>query len=156
MTSNLGVAVRDQNLGFLGSADIDRNREAQAGEVREAVRRAFAPEFRNRIDAEVIFHALAGDAVLRGILALQIAEVAAALQEKQIRLIVDDSVYEALLREGYNRKFGARDLRRTVNRFIRDPLAEEMLAGRFRPGQTVRAAGDGGRVVFEAALEEPR
>ena len=155
MTSNLGVAVRDQNLGFLGSADNDRSREAQAGDVREAVRHAFTPEFRNRIDAEVVFHPLADDAVLRGILTLQIAEVAATLREKQIRLTVGDSVYQALLREGYNRKFGARDLRRTVHRVIRDPLADGMLSGRFRSGQTVKAeAGADGRIVFETVREE--
>ena len=100
------------------------------------VRSAFKPEFLNRLDEVVIFDALDEDE-LGQIVTLQVASMAARLKDRRIKLEVDESARQYLAREGYDPAYGARPLRRLVQREIGDPLAKMLLAGKVKEGETV-------------------
>jgi len=116
----------------------------------EALRAAFRPEFINRVDEIVIFNPL-GKAQLEGIVKLLLENVEKLLHERKITLELTPKAYELLLEEGYDPAYGARPLRRTIQRLIQDPLALEILEGNILPGDRVRVDRDGknGAMHFE-------
>jgi ATP-dependent Clp protease ATP-binding subunit ClpB len=108
----------------------------------EALRQAFRPEFINRIDEIVIFNPL-GKEQLEHIVGLLLNGVEKLLAERQIRLELTPAANELLLREGYDPAYGARPLRRTIQRLIQDPLALQILEGTVLPGSHIRVDQDG-------------
>ena len=136
MTSNVGTEhVRQQSIGLVRAHD--RNAEEAARErVHEALRQAFRPEFLNRIDDIVVFHALT-ETELTSIIDLLAAEVGERLQEQGVTLELTQAAKTLLVREGYNPAYGARPLRRTVQRMVETPLSRDLLKGVFKPGDTV-------------------
>ena len=108
----------------------------------EALRAAFRPEFINRIDEIVIFNPL-GRAQLEEIVKLLLNNVEKLLAERKIRLELTPKAYELLLEQGYDPAYGARPLRRTIQRLIQDPLALQILEGKVLPGDHVRVDRDG-------------
>jgi ATP-dependent Clp protease ATP-binding subunit ClpC len=154
MTSNIGasLAERPRPLGFSGDdrAEGERGWNMQVEEIRQELRRRFPPEFRNRIAAEIFFRPLTDPEVLRRILMIFLDKVRDYLRERQIGLLVDDSAIGVLLKLGVSKEFGARELGRTVDRQLRDPLAEMVLLGQFRSGDTVRvSAQEDGKLLFQ-------
>jgi len=140
MTSNVGSEAISQHAG--------RDDEARVRELAmEALRRQFKPEFLNRIDDVVIFKSL-GEAEIVRILDLQIGHLRALLAERRLGLEVSDACKEMLAREGYDPVYGARPLKRTLQRHVQNPLASAILAGRFVDGDTVRVDVAKGEVVF--------
>jgi len=135
MTSNLG----SQWILELGEAD----HEELERRVHEALRQHFRPEFLNRVDEIVIFHALTRRD-LRRIVDLAVAGLAKLLAEREISLNFTDAARDALAEEGYDAHFGARPLKRTIQRRIQNPLALKLLQGEFRPGQTIEVDASGG------------
>jgi len=129
MTSNVGSSA----VFELSSRDPERARK----EAMEALRAAFRPEFINRIDEIVIFNPL-GKAQLERIIALLLKSVEVLLKERQITLELTPAANELLLSEGYDPAYGARPLRRTIQRMIQDPLALQILEGKILPGDHVR------------------
>jgi ATP-dependent Clp protease ATP-binding subunit ClpB len=107
----------------------------------EALRAAFRPEFINRIDEIVIFNPL-GKEQLASIVKLLLKSVENLLGERQITLDITPAAIEVLLREGYDPAYGARPLRRTIQRLIQDPLAMQILEGKVLPGDRVRVDRD--------------
>lgn len=152
LTSNLGSADIDKPwLGFQSQRDLVQAEEDYGQKIKNAIKAALPPEFRNRLDAEIIFRPLLEERVLRGILHLNLQEVQDFLAEKQMSLEVASEIQELLLQEGVSREFGARELRRVVNRMIREPLAERLLRGELGPGARVWATlGPAGEVVFRS------
>jgi ATP-dependent Clp protease ATP-binding subunit ClpC len=151
MTSNIGTSImHGQPIGFAAQEKHEEDdRSARVEEIKQELRRAFPAEFRNRISAEVIFRPLTDPQVLRRILGNMIDRVRASLRERQLELVIDDSVADLLLQVGYRVEFGARELGRTVDRHLRDPLSECLLKGDFRPGDTIRvSAGPDGKLSF--------
>jgi len=154
MTSNIGARSiqGEPSMGFLSSArpkeETEREYESMKGRIMEELKRTFRPEFLNRVDEIVVFHALTFNEILQ-IVDLMLERVAQQARAQGLELEVRQEVREMLAREGFEPQFGARPLRRAVQRLIEDPLAEEILLGRFSEGDTVVASIDEeGRLVF--------
>jgi ATP-dependent Clp protease ATP-binding subunit ClpC len=154
MTSNVGARSiqGEPSMGFLSSArpkeETEREYESMKGRIMDELKRTFRPEFLNRVDEIVVFHALTFNEILQ-IVDLMVGRVAQQARAQGIELEVSQEVREMLAREGFDPQFGARPLRRAVQRLIEDPLAEEILLGRFSEGDTVLASLDeDGRLVF--------
>jgi ATP-dependent Clp protease ATP-binding subunit ClpB len=134
MTSNVGSTA----IFELSGKDPEKARK----EAMEALRAAFRPEFINRIDEIVIFNPLGKDQLAR-IVGLLLKSVEKLLAERQITLELTPAATEVLLREGYDPAYGARPLRRTIQRLIQDPLALQILEGAVLPGDHIRVDRDG-------------
>ncbi len=139
MTSNVGSTA----IFELAGKDPERARK----EAREALRAAFRPEFLNRIDEIVIFNPL-GKEQLERIVVLLLKNVEKLLAERQITLELTRPAIELLLHEGFDPAYGARPLRRTIQRLVQDPLAMQILEGAVLPGDHVRVARDGQKNVM--------
>ncbi len=147
LTSNLGADAIAQ-LG--DEATAEQLKQA----VMQSVRQYFRPEFVNRLDDTIVFRRLTR-AAMRPIVEIQFGRLRRLLQDRRIRLAVADEVMELLASEGYDPVFGARPLKRLIQRRIQDPLSEAILEGRVQDGQTVRISlREGGEIAFETAEEE--
>jgi ATP-dependent Clp protease ATP-binding subunit ClpB len=140
MTSNVGSAA----LFELAGKDPERARK----EATEALRATFRPEFLNRIDDIVLFNPL-GREQLEKIVDFQLASVSKLLAERQVRIELTPAARALVLSEGYDPAYGARPLRRSVQRLVQDPLALEILQGKVLPGDMVRVDASGGQMKFE-------
>jgi len=141
------VVIMTSNLGseYLGGEVTEGARR----QVLEALRLHFRPEFLNRIDEIIFFHALDRDH-LKHIVEIQIAGLVKRLEERKIHVQLTDAAKERLVREGYDPTYGARPLKRTIQRRVLDPLAMRVLDGEFREGDTIVVdAGDGDALRFE-------
>jgi len=127
MTSNLGTELWD---------DPARSAEATEEEVRQLLTRHFRPEFLNRIDEVIIFHRLTRED-LRQIVDIQLRRVQARLEEQGYAMQVSEQAKDYLAEKGYDPVYGARPLKRTIQRELQDPLALKILAGEFAPGDTI-------------------
>ncbi|MBI4536882.1 MAG: ATP-dependent Clp protease ATP-binding subunit [candidate division NC10 bacterium] len=153
MTSNIGTRqfTLHTNLGFARSGDetfaYDRMKETVLNELK----RAFNPELVNRIDEVTVFHPLTLDH-MRLIVDLMLGRLQVQLGEKQMRLQVEESAKEFLIQQGFDPNYGARPLRRAIQRYLEDALAEEVLRGRFAEKDTIRVRkGEAAELSFEAA-----
>ena len=151
MTSNVGSEMIT-NRGTLGFSDQEVDSEESYEDMKSRVigevRKVFRPEFLNRLDDIIVFHQLTRDQV-REIADLMLSELKARLQEEhQITLTLDDSASELLIEKGYDAKYGARPMRRTIERLIENPISELILEGAFENGSTVVASADGEEIRF--------
>jgi ATP-dependent Clp protease ATP-binding subunit ClpC len=154
MTSNLGTQLIGKRVtpGFL-SESSDDSYERMKDRVLDELKRAFRPEFLNRIDEVIVFHSLLEDHI-RGIVGLMIERVNKQLGERGIRIELTQDAEELLIRKGYDTVYGARQLRRTIQKHIEDPLAEAIVAGRFQDGSQIEVRAEGEGFTF-APLGEP-
>jgi ATP-dependent Clp protease ATP-binding subunit ClpB len=144
MTSNVGShAIADRARE--GRLDLD---ESVRQELTEALRRHFKPEFLNRIDDIIFFHALRRDDI-RHIVDIQMAGLLGRLADRKITLELSDRARDVIIEEGYDPVYGARPLRRTLQRRLLDPLALAVLNGTIRDGSHVRADLHEGALVLE-------
>jgi ATP-dependent Clp protease ATP-binding subunit ClpC len=147
MTSNIGTKLiqKGVSLGFQSTEDeaVRRKKEEVMGELRKS----FSPEFLNRIDEIVIFHQLDKEQ-LYSILEILLRELNLRLLDKGIEIEVDDEVKQWLIKEGYEPLYGARPMRRTVQRSIGDPLSEELIKGRFKDSRKVKVVLRDGTPAF--------
>ena len=151
MTSNAGAqSAQKVSLGFGAGAadalDFERMRE----KVLSDIKTVFRPEFLNRVDEIIVFHKL-GQAEIQRIAGLLLAQVAKRLQEQDITLAYSDDVVAHLAQAGFDPQFGARPLRRVIQRTIEDALSEKLIAGEIHLGGAVRMRMDGDKIVFEQA-----
>jgi ATP-dependent Clp protease ATP-binding subunit ClpB len=146
MTSNLG----SQWILELGEGDEDEMKRR----VDHALREHFRPEFLNRVDEVVVFRALSRKD-LRTIVDLAVEHLRAMLADRQIDLLLTDAARDALAEEGYDPHFGARPLKRTIQRRVQNPLAMKLLEGTFKPGQTVEVDYAKGEFKFAPRVREP-
>ncbi|HXJ04245.1 MAG TPA: ATP-dependent chaperone ClpB [Candidatus Acidoferrum sp.] len=143
------VMVMTSNVGSTAIFELSHKEpELARKEAMEALRAAFRPEFINRIDEIVIFNPL-GKEQLGRIVGLLLKSVEKLLGERQITLELTPAAEELLLREGYDPAYGARPLRRTIQRLIQDPLAMQILEGKVLPGDHVRVDCDGQKDVMQ-------
>ena len=149
MTSNLGSELIASRTGLAAAADgtLDEGTRRQVDQV---VRAHFRPEFLNRVDEIILFHAL-GRTHLKEIAGLQLAALGRRLAGRRLTLEMTDAATDQLVAEGYDSAYGARPLRRTMQRRILDPLAERLLKGDFDEGATVVVDADHGELTFTAA-----
>jgi ATP-dependent Clp protease ATP-binding subunit ClpB len=140
MTSNLGSDIIQQKAG-------EENYESMKNAVMEVVGTHFRPEFINRVDEVVVFHPLAEDQI-RGIAKIQVELLGKRLKEQDMKLELDESAMERLAKVGYDPVYGARPLKRAIQRMIENPLAQRLLNGDFVSGDTILAKVDGDQLVF--------
>ena len=140
MTSNLGSQFIAENTGELN--------EGIRRQVMDALRQHFRPEFLNRVDEIIFFHAL-GLEHMKQIIGIQVRGLLKRLEERKIHVELTDAAKDLVVSEGYDPMYGARPLKRTLQRRILDPLAVRVLEGDFREGDRIRVdVGDGG-LLFE-------
>ena len=149
MTSN----VASDLIQELASRDADD--EARLKErLTEALRRTFKPEFLNRIDETVIFHSLGREHIAR-IVDIQLGDLRKRLAERRLTLQLSDRARQVLAERGYDPSFGARPLKRTLQRMLENPLAVDVLAGRFREGDEVLVDADGDGETLRFGKQQP-
>ncbi|MDA8775331.1 ATP-dependent Clp protease ATP-binding subunit [Opitutales bacterium] len=138
MTSNVGAHIlqRNSSLGFsAGNADDDFDKTKD--KIMDEAKKSFKPEFLNRLTEIVIFRPLAKES-MRAIVDLELKKVTDRLKEKKLKLEISDEVKEFLIEKGYDNKLGARPLRRAVEKYLEDSLAEEVLSGSLRKNKLIR------------------
>ena len=141
MTSNAGAAAiqEPKKLGFLAGDDEEQNYQRMKGNVMEEVKRAFKPEFLNRIDEIIVFHSLNRKEIAK-IVTLLLKEFEKRCKDQMnIELHVRDSVKKHIVETGSDKKYGARPLRRAVQSQLEDKLAEALLNGEIKRGDHVEA-----------------
>ena len=131
MTSNAGTSLKANGFGFNGDDHI-----ALENRVNTALKEQFRPEFLNRVDEIVVFQELSKEEI-RKIVDLMLKEVAEQMKEKGVGISVSEAAKDQLAKEGYDPKFGARPLRKTIQRRIEDPLADMYLAGKFEKAEKI-------------------
>jgi ATP-dependent Clp protease ATP-binding subunit ClpA len=148
MTSNVGS---QQIQAFSGRSDPDAY-EAMKRQVTNQLREVFRPEFLNRVDEVIVFHALT-DTDLAAIVGLLVADLQRRIADNDLVLELTPAALTVIQREGTDPAFGARPLKRTIQRLVENPFARAMLSGTFHPGDTVIADADpvSGTLVFSAA-----
>ncbi len=144
MTSNLGSDII-QNLAG------EDNYEAMKAAVMDVVGSHFRPEFINRVDEVVVFHPLAKEQI-RGIAEIQLGLLKKRLAERELNFHVSPEVMDRICDAGFDPVYGARPLKRAIQQLIENPLAQQVLAGEFEPGQTIAALLKEGELVFTAEV----
>lgn len=150
MTSNIGARdiVEPRKLGFSAALENEaKDYEEMKKNVMNELKKTFRPEFLNRVDELIVFHPLTRENI-NDIAGLMLNEVAKRLKNVNITLIADDQVKEFLAEKGYDKVYGARPLRRTIQNLVEDRIAEEMLDGKIREGDTVKIVLNNDRLEF--------
>ncbi len=151
MTSNVGAAqlINNSTLGF-GATDSDVNNAKMNEKLLETAKKFFKPEFLNRLDDVVIFNSL-DDESLTKIINIEVAKVQKRLANRNIKLKLTKKVYQFLIQQGHAKEYGARPLRRTVERMLEDPLAEDILRGLYDEKKTITVKVDNNKLLFFAS-----
>jgi len=155
MTSNIGADVikNSAGLGFRKSNE-EVTYEVMKKQLMREVERFFRPEFINRVDETIVFRSLTR-ADLEIIIGIEIGRVSERLKEKKVELVVAKGAIEFLIEKGFNPDFGARPLRRAIERYIEDPLSEKLLRGKFACNKIVVEPHDEDHLKFIPGMEEP-
>ncbi|HAM72357.1 MAG TPA: NDP-hexose 4-ketoreductase, partial [Verrucomicrobiales bacterium] len=149
LTSNVGAETikKSSSMGFAPTND-----EASYDKMREKIldeaKRVFRPEFLNRLDDVIVFRQLTKPDLIQ-ILDLEVVKVMERLKTKNIRLVLDDAAKDVLVEKGFDPAYGARPMRRAVERYLEDPLAEEILKGNLQGTEPVKVTADQGKLKFE-------
>ena len=143
MTSNAGTSMKSNGIGF-----GNEGYKALRDRVTDVLKETFRPEFLNRIDETIVFTELNGDE-LKQIVDLMLKEVSAEAESKGMRIEFTDAVRDFILEKGYDVKYGARPLRRTIQSHIEDELSEVFIRGRFKAGDTIVTDVEDGNIVFK-------
>ena len=144
MTSNLGSDIIQQKAG-------EEHYQEMKAAVMEVVTTAFRPEFINRLDEIVVFHPLVKEQI-RAIATIQIEHLRRRLQDRDLGLAISEAALDKLGEAGFDPVYGARPLKRAIQQQLENPLAQEILAGRFQPGETIEVDVEGGEFTFSSAV----
>jgi ATP-dependent Clp protease ATP-binding subunit ClpC len=148
MTSNVGsdLIKKQSSLGFSPISD-ESSYEKMREKILDESKRVFRPEFLNRLDDVVVFRSFTKPDLIQ-ILNLEVSKVLERLRKKNLRLELDDKARDLLVEKGYDPQYGARPMRRAVERFFEDPLAEEILKGALHEGETIMVTADKDKLLF--------
>jgi ATP-dependent Clp protease ATP-binding subunit ClpC len=148
MTSNVGsdTIKRQSTLGFSPITD-ENSYEKMREKILEEAKKTFRPEFLNRLDDVIVFRSLTKPDLVE-ILDLEVRKVMQRLKNRNILLQLDEKAKDFLVEKGYDPQYGARPMRRSVERFLEDPLAEEILRGAMHEGESIRVSVDKDRLIF--------
>lgn len=149
MTSNVGANLiqKSRVLGFAPEQEEEKTYASMKDRVLDELKRTFRPEFLNRVDEIIVFHALTEENI-RAIVTLMVNEVNERLKENDIAIEVTDAAKDLLAKEGFDSMYGARPLRRVIQKRIEDRLSEEMLKGNISAGDTVLIDARDGELTF--------
>jgi ATP-dependent Clp protease ATP-binding subunit ClpC len=156
MTSNVGADIlrRQTTMGFAATKPLGEHEfEAMRDRLLEEAKKVFKPEFINRLDDIIVFHQLT-KADLMQIVELEVAKVLHRVKGKDVHIELEQSAKEFLIEKGYDPQYGARPMRRAVERYLEDPFAEELLRGNVKPGDVVHVSAEGGKLVFKAVTPQ--
>ena len=148
LTSNVGSETLKKNnvIGF-GSSKDEFSYEKMKEKTLDEAKKAFRPEFLNRLDDVIVFRQLTKPDLIT-ILDLEVAKVMERLKHKNIQLVLDEKAKDLLLEKGFDPQYGARPMRRSVEKHLEDPLAEELLRGNLSPGEPVQVSAADGKLTF--------
>ncbi len=163
MTSNVGVELirRDMTIGFAAQRDEAKTRKRSYDNMKEKVlgemKKTFRPEFLNRIDEIIVFHELTEDQ-LRNIVDLLIKDLQGRLADRKLGVELTERAKSWLVKVGYDPQYGARPLRRAIERYVENPLSTKLLRGEYSPGDTIIGdlSDDGLTFTVRAAVESAR
>ena len=157
MTSNVGAELIPRRPRWASAlrkrtTDYDVMRD----KILEEAKRAFKPEFLNRLDDIIVFHTLTKPDLIQ-IVDLEIDKVIQRIKAKDIHLILDETAKDFLIEKGYDPQYGARPMRRAVERYLEDPLAEEILRGNIKTHENIHVKRDGEKLAFvsQSSISEP-
>ncbi len=153
MTSNVGAETlkRQMTMGFGATKPIGEHEyDTMRDQLLEEAKKAFKPEFINRLDDIIVFHQLTKIDLLQ-IVELEVAKVLGRIKEKDVQIALDQPSKEFLIEKGYDPQYGARPMRRAVERYLEDPFAEELLRGNVKPGDVVSTTVEDGKLKFHVA-----
>ena len=155
MTSNLGTrAVRKGGFGF-GTSESDVDYDKMKAAMMEETKRLFTPEFLNRLDELIVFRPLTRDHILQ-IIDITMDELIQGMKERDLSITLSPKAKEFLADQGFDPVYGARQVKRTIRKYIEDPVAEEILKGRFNDGSRIQVRKKGDALDFvEATKSKP-
>ncbi len=153
MTSNVGAEqlVKGGSMGFAATDEMDKTKTCE--HLLGIAKKHFKPEFINRVDDIIVFHRLTRKNLVK-IIDIEMDKVRARLKHKEINLVVDDAVKDFLIEKGYKPEYGARPLRRAIERHMEDPLAEELIKGYFKDAKGIHVKLDNQKLLFFPELDE--
>jgi ATP-dependent Clp protease ATP-binding subunit ClpC len=156
MTSNVGAELinRQTTLGFKASAG-QGSYEVMRDKILDESKRVFRPEFLNRLDDIIVFHQLERDGLVK-IVDLEVAKIIERVRAKDIKVHLDPTAIDFLIDKGFDPIYGARPMRRAVERYLEDPVAEELLRGNIKIGDTLDVHAAGEQLAFKVAEPELR
>jgi ATP-dependent Clp protease ATP-binding subunit ClpC len=148
LTSNVGSETLKKNnvIGFGASKD-EFSYEKMKEKTLDEAKKAFRPEFLNRLDDVIVFRQLTKPDLVT-ILDLEVTKVMERLKHKNIQLVLDEKAKDFLVEKGFDPQYGARPMRRSVEKYLEDPLAEELLRGNLNPGEPVQVSAADGKLTF--------
>jgi ATP-dependent Clp protease ATP-binding subunit ClpC len=149
MTSNIGTKYTPKgggSLGFRTPGESDDHKEME-GDIRDALKKTFRPEFLNRIDEVIIFHRLSKEDMVQ-IVDLQVCDICDRMREQGVEVQLSEEAREWLAEQGYDPAFGARPLRRTLQRLVESPLSKKVIRSEFKPGDKLRIEVEEDKLVF--------
>lgn len=157
MTSNIGAQSIQSGTGIgfrdaVSDLETEKSYESMKNRIMDEMKRTFRPEFLNRVDDVIVFHQLTKNEIIQ-IVDLMVDRVRQQMAGQGMDIEVTQEVREKLAAEGFDPQYGARPLRRAVQRLIEDPLSEEILLGRFVPGDTVRAELEDDKIFFTKSAD---
>jgi ATP-dependent Clp protease ATP-binding subunit ClpC len=157
MTSNVGAdLLKKQTVMGFGAPLEGHDYVSMRDKILEETKRVFKPEFLNRLDEIIVFHSLGKPELLR-IVDLEVNKVLTRIKAKEVHIELIQSAKEFLIEKGYDPQYGARPMRRAVERYLEDPLAEELLRGHVKTGDRVEVvAADDGKLTFHVAESQPQ
>ena len=157
LTSNVGAETikKQTTMGFSPISD-ESSYEKMRERILEEAKRAFRPEFLNRLDDVIVFRALTKPDLIQ-ILDLEIDKLMVRLKARNLELVLDESAKDLLVEKGYDPQYGARPMCRAVEKYLEDPLAEEILKGKLQDNEPVDVSAEDGKLVFtqKSNLSEP-
>jgi ATP-dependent Clp protease ATP-binding subunit ClpC len=157
MTSNVGAKdiSRNKSLGFT-APDFKASFERMAEKVKEELQHVFNPEFLNRVDDIIVFHPLQRDHI-RQIVAILLQETRKRLSEEELSVRLSEAATDFLVKHGFDEQYGARPLKRAIQRYIEDPLSEKILTAEFAKGEEIEidVAPDGTKLEFRVLSPSP-
>lgn len=150
MTSNIGAEMLSKQgaIGFKTQNQEQENYKTMKSRLMDEVKKTFKPEFLNRVDDIIVFHQLTRED-LSEIVDIEIMDVKERLENQNIKITLDKDAREFLVEKGFDPVFGARPLKRTIQRYIEDPLAEEIISGKFKSGSMVKVTKKGNELAFK-------
>src|SRR5713101_2378063 len=153
MTSNVGAETlrKQTTMGFAATKPLGEHEyEAMRDRLMEEAKKIFKPEFMNRLDDIIVFHQLTKTDLMK-IVDLEVDKVLGRVKAKEVHIELVDSAKEFLIEKGYDPMYGARPMRRAVERYLEDPLAEELLRGNVKAGDTVQVSAADSKIAFKVA-----
>ncbi|WP_125587949.1 ATP-dependent Clp protease ATP-binding subunit [Companilactobacillus jidongensis] len=156
MTSNLGARALqdDKSVGF-GAKDVHDDFKEMQDRINIELKKFFRPEFLNRVDETIVFKALDKDQ-LKAIAKIMSSNLAKRLEERNIKLVISPSAFSDLVKDGYNPEYGARPMRRTIQREIEDPVSELLLMNKVNEGDTIKVGSKQGKLSISVAAKKAK